>query len=208
MPTAAAQSFPTCRWRAFSIIEMHSLTDTVAAIQVAQALEDLRIFYYEEPVHPLNIENYAEVKKSTRIPIASGERIYTRQGYRPFFERRLLDVIQPDLCLCGGLSEAKKICDMAWVYDSAVQIHVCGSPISKAAALQIEAAIPNFLIHEHHQRALNPESRATCVYDYQPVDGYYSVPDLPGLGQALTPETIQRCKITTIKEARRFWGTR
>lgn len=190
------------------IIEMHSLTDTVAAIQVAQALEDLRIFYYEEPVHPLSIENYAEVKKSTRIPIASGERIYTRQGYRPFFERRLLDVIQPDLCLCGGLSEAKKICDMAWVYDSAVQIHVCGSPISKAAALQIEAAIPNFLIHEHHQRALNPESRATCVYDYQPVDGYYSVPDLPGLGQALTPETIQRCKITTIKEARRFWGTR
>ena len=190
------------------IIEMHSLTDTVAAIQVAQALEDLRIFYYEESVHPLNIENYAEVKKSTRIPIASGERIYTRQGYRPFFERRLLDVIQPDLCLCGGLSEAKKICDMAWVYDSAVQIHVCGSPISKAAALQIEAAIPNFLIHEHHQRALNPESRATCVYDYQPVDGYYSVPDLPGLGQALTPETIQRCKITTIKEARRFWGTR
>ena len=190
------------------IIEMHSLTDTVAAIQVAQALEDLRIFYYEEPVHPLNIENYAEVKKSTRIPIASGERIYTRQGYRPFFERRLLDVIQPDLCLCGGLSEAKKICDMAWVYDSAVQIHVCGSPISKAAALQIEAAIPNFLIHEHHQRALNPESRATCVYDYQPVDGYYSVPDLPGLGQALTPETIQRCKTTTIKEARRFWGTR
>ena len=190
------------------IIEMHSLTDTVAAIQVAQALEDLRIFYYEEPVHPLNIENYAEVKKSTRIPIASGERIYTRQGYRPFFERRLLDVIQPDLCLCGGLSEAKKICDMAWVYDSAVQIHVCGSPISKAAALQIEAAIHNVLIHEHHQRALNPESRATCVYDYQPVDGYYSVPDLPGLGQALTPETIQRCKITTIKEARRFWGTR
>lgn len=105
-------------------------------------------------------------------------------------------------------AKLKKICDMAWVYDSAVQIHVCGSPISKAAALQIEAAIPNFLIHEHHQRALNPESRATCVYDYQPVDGYYSVPDLPGLGQALTPETIQRCKITTIKEARRFWGTR
>ena len=183
-------------------------TTSGCSCAVAQALEDLRIFYYEEPVHPLNIENYAEVKKSTRIPIASGERIYTRQGYRPFFERRLLDVIQPDLCLCGGLSEAKKICDMAWVYDSAVQIHVCGSPISKAAALQIEAAIPNFLIHEHHQRALNPESRATCVYDYQPVDGYYSVPDLPGLGQALTPETIQRCKITTIKEARRFWGTR
>ncbi len=190
------------------IIEMHSLTDTVAAIQVARALEDLRIFYYEEPVHPLNVRSYKELKRATRIPLASGERIYTRQGYRPFFEQRLLDVIQPDLCLCGGLSEAKKICDMAWLYDAAVQIHVCGSPISKAAALQIEAAIPNFLIHEHHQRALNPQSRATCVYDYQPVNGRYSVPDLPGLGQELTPDTIKKCQVATVSEPRRFWATR
>lgn len=190
------------------IVEMHSLTDTVSAIQVAHVLEELRIFYYEEPIHPLNPRSFAELKRVTSIPLASGERIYTRQGYRPFFEERLLDVIQPDLCLCGGLSEAKKLCDMAWLYDAAVQIHVCGSPISKAAALQIEAAIPNFLIHEHHQRALNPASRATCVYDYQPVNGRYQVPDLPGLGQELTPETIQNCKITTIREPRRFWATR
>ena len=186
------------------IIEMHSNTDTIAAIQIAEALKDLRIFYYEEPAHPLNIENFAEIKKKTSIPIATGERIYTRQGYRPFFEKRLIDVIQPDLCLCGGLSEAKKICDMAWAYDAAVQIHVCGSPISKAAALQIEAAIPNFLIHEHHQRALNPASRATCKYDYQPVNGRYKVPDLPGLGQEPTEETIARCDIKTIGEYRPY----
>lgn len=190
------------------IVEMHSLTDTMAAIQVAQALEDLNIFYYEEPVHPLNVENYAEIKKHTNIPLASGERIYTRLGYRPFFEQRLLQVIQPDLCLCGGLSEAKKICDMAWVYDVAVQIHVCGSPISKAAALQIEAAIPNFLIHEHHQRALNPESRTTCVHDYQPENGRYSIPDLPGLGQELTQETIDRCETFTIDTPALFWPNR
>lgn len=63
---------------------------------------------YEEPAHPLNVENYAQIKAETDIPIATGERVYTRQGYRPFFEKRLIDVIQPDLCLCGGLTETKK----------------------------------------------------------------------------------------------------
>lgn len=186
------------------IIEMHSNTDTMAAIQIAEALKDLRIFYYEEPAHPLNVENFTQIKQKTSIPIATGERLYTRQGYRPFFEKRLIDVIQPDLCLCGGLSEAKKIADMAWTYDSNVQIHVCGSPISKAAALQIEAAIPNFLIHEHHQRALNLESRATCKYDYQPENGKYKVPDLPGIGQEPTEETIAKCDIKTIGDYRPY----
>ena len=189
------------------IIEMHSNTDTTAAIQIGQALQDLRIFYYEEPAHPLNVENFVEIKNKVNIPLASGERIYTRLGYRPFFEKRALQVIQPDLCLCGGLTEAKKICDMAWVYDAAVQIHVCGSPISKAAALQIEAAIPNFIIHEHHQRALNPERRATCLYDYQPENGRYKVPDLPGIGQELTPETIKKCDIITIKDYKPYMST-
>lgn len=186
------------------IIEMHSNTDTVSAIQIAQVLEPLRIFYYEEPIHPLNAESFAALKRKTSIPIASGERIYNRQGFRVFFEKRLLDVVQPDLCLCGGLSEAKKICDMAWLYDASVQIHVCGSPISKAAALQIEAAIPNFLIHEHHQRALNPINRATCKYDYQPVNGKYTAPDLPGLGQEPTEECIAKAEKATIARESKY----
>lgn len=180
------------------IIEMHSNSDTLSAIQIAKVLEPLRIFYYEEPAHPLNVENFVEIKKKTDMSLASGERIYTRLGYRQFFEKRCLDVIQPDLCLCGGLSEAKKICDMAWAYDAHVQIHVCGSPISKAAALQIEAAIPNFLIHEHHQRALDPVNRATCKYDYQPVNGRYKVPDLPGIGQEPAEDGLQKAEIHTI----------
>ncbi|SDF02818.1 mandelate racemase/muconate lactonizing enzyme family protein [Sporomusa acidovorans] len=186
------------------IIEHHSNTDTVAAIQIGKALEDLRIFYYEEPCHPLNPTSMLEVKNNVNIPIASGERIYTRFGYREFLENRSLHVIQPDICLCGGLTEAKKICDMAYTYDCAVQIHVCGSPISKAAALQIEAVIPNFIIHEHHQRALNPESRATCLYDYQPVNGKYKVPDRPGIGQELTPEAIAKSTIVTVASAKTY----
>lgn len=180
------------------IIENHSYTDTVSSIQIGRALEDLRIFYYEEPCHPLNSKSMLEVKNNVKIPIASGERIYTRFGYRQFFEDRSINVIQPDICLCGGISEAMKICEMGYAYDCAVQIHVCGSPISKAAALQVEAVIPNFLIHEHHQRALNPESRATCLHDYQPKNGKYKVPDLPGIGQELTPEIIEKSMTVTV----------
>ena len=186
------------------IIEMHSNCDTVAAVQIAEVLEPLRIFYYEEPTHSLNPVNFSEIKKKTSIPLAAGERIFTRLGYRQFFEQRCLDVIQPDLCLCGGITEAKKIADMAWTYDASVQIHVCGSPISKAAALQIEAALPNFLIHEHHQRALNLTSRATCKYDWQPVNGRYKVPDLPGIGNEPTEETIAKCEIITVDSYRPY----
>lgn len=181
------------------IIELHSYTDTISAVQLGQKLEKLRIFYLEEPCTPLCAGNMLEVHRQVNIPIASGERIYQRTGFQPFLEARSLQVVQPDVCLCGGISEAKKICDMAASYDVAAQIHVCGSPISKAAALHIEAAIPNFIIHEHHKWALHPDCRATCKYDYQPENGYYKVPELPGLGQELTDEAIEKAQIITIR---------
>ena len=181
------------------IIENHSNTDTTSAIQMGKALEDLRIFYFEEPCHPLNVQNMVEVKNRVNIPIASGERIYTRYGYRPFFENRSLSVIQPDLCNTGGLTEGKKICDMAHVYDIGVQVHICGGPISTAAALQLEAVIPNFVIHEHHTYALSPYNRELCVHDYQPVDGKYAPPELPGLGQELSEIAFRNCDKITIQ---------
>jgi L-alanine-DL-glutamate epimerase-like enolase superfamily enzyme len=87
---------------------------------------------------------------------------------------------------------------MAHVYDVGVQVHVCGSPLATAAALQLEAAIPNFVIHEHHANALRPENIATCRYDYQPKDGRFEVPDLPGLGQELSEQALQHADIVSI----------
>ena len=88
------------------------------------------------------------------MPLAAGERIYTRWGFRPFIEDASLQVLQPDMGNSGGFTETKKICDMAHVYDIGVQLHICGGPLATAAALQLEAAIPNFVIHEHHAVAL------------------------------------------------------
>ncbi|MEA1393021.1 mandelate racemase/muconate lactonizing enzyme family protein, partial [Salmonella enterica] len=123
------------------IAEMHAFTDTTSAIQFGRMIEELGIFYYEEPVMPLNPAQMKQVADKVNIPLAAGERIYWRWGYRPFLENGSLSVIQPDICTCGGITEVKKICDMAHVYDKTVQIHVCGGPISTAVALHMETAI-------------------------------------------------------------------
>lgn len=181
------------------IVEMHSQTNTNTAIQFGREIENLRCFYYEEPTQPLNQSLFKEIARNVKIPLASGERIYSRWGYRPFMEDRSLAIIQPDLGNTGGITEGKKICDMAYVYDVGVQLHLCGGPIAIAAALQLEAVIPNFVIHEHHQFALLEENIAMCKYDYQPVNGYYTAPDLPGIGQEVTDETIKAAEVITIK---------
>ncbi|SDE36232.1 mandelate racemase/muconate lactonizing enzyme family protein [Sporomusa acidovorans] len=181
------------------IVENHALTDTTAAIQYGRMIEELKIHYYEEPVMPLNPKQMKKVADNVKIPIAAGERIYTRWGYRPFLEDGSIAVIQPDICTCGGLTEAKKICDMAHIYDVTVQVHVCGGPISNAAALHVEAAIPNFEIHEEHRFFAIESNINKCKYQYLPKNGSYEVPDLPGIGQELTEEAIKESIMVTVK---------
>jgi L-alanine-DL-glutamate epimerase-like enolase superfamily enzyme len=180
------------------IVELHSFTDANTSIQLGRVLEDLGCYYFEEPTAPLNPRLFSEIAREVKIPIAAGERIYTRWGFRPFLEDRSLHIIQPDLGTCGGIGEGKKICDMARVYDVGVQVHVCGSPVATAVALQLEAAIPNFVIHEQHANALRPENITTCEHDYQPRDGRFSVPDLPGIGQELSKDALEHAEIVSI----------
>ena len=168
------------------IIELHSLLDTNTATELARVLKPYRVMYYEEPTQPMNPDLYKVLREKTSLPLATGERTYSRWGFRPFFENRSLSIIQPDVCNTGGITECKKICDMAHVYDMGVQIHVCGGPIATAAALQVEAVIPNFTIHEHHVGLFRPSCVASCVHDWQPEGGYFEIPDLPGIGQELS----------------------
>jgi L-alanine-DL-glutamate epimerase-like enolase superfamily enzyme len=172
------------------IIEAHSMLSTTSAIQLGRIWEEFNCMYLEEPVHYLNVDLQQKVTQNVQIPIAAGERLYTRWGYRQYFEKQVLDIIQPDLGLVGGITEGKKICDYAHTYDITVQAHVCGSPIATAAALQLEAAIPNFTIHEHHTYALKPGNIALCQQNYQPTQGIFTVPDLPGLGINLNDDVI------------------
>lgn len=135
--------------------------------------------YYEEPTCPANPDLFKHIKSRCNLPLATGERSYTRWGFRQFIEDRTLDVIQPDLCNTGGITETKKNCDMAQVYDMGVQIHVCGGPIATAAALQVEAAIPNFVIHEEHDANLLPSSRIPANISTSPRTAITIFPNCP-----------------------------
>ncbi|MDY4180782.1 MAG: mandelate racemase/muconate lactonizing enzyme family protein [Pseudoflavonifractor sp.] len=181
------------------IVEIHSLLDANTAAELGKALEPYHIMYFEEPTSPENASNFRHIKEKCDLPLATGERSYTRWGFRQFFEDRTLSVIQPDLCNTGGITETKKICDMAQVYDMGVQIHVCGGPIATAAALHVEAAIPNFTIHEEHNANLLTEFINAGTHYYKPENGFYTVPELPGIGQEMSDEFLATCRKVVIE---------
>ena len=171
------------------IMENHSRPDAQSAVQLGRAVQKYNIFYFEEPNTP-NPKTAKFISSKLSMPIAQGERVYSRWQYAPFFEDQSIQVIQPDLGNCGGLTEGKKICDMAYVYDISVQAHVCASPLSTAVALHLESVIPNFVIHEHHTNNLKPWNKELCTVDWQPVDGKFKVPEGPGLGCEFTDKVL------------------
>jgi L-alanine-DL-glutamate epimerase-like enolase superfamily enzyme len=181
------------------IMENHAMTDASTAIQLGKIARDYRIMFYEEGTPPLNPGVMKKIADALDIPLATGERTYTRWGFLPFLENHSLHIIQPDIGNCGGITEAKKICDMAAVYDVSVQTHVCSSPVSVAISLHLEAAIPNFIIHEHHLCNTLPSTVAECTYDYQPAKGYIAVPEIPGHGQELSEAALKTARIETVK---------
>lgn len=181
------------------IFECHSLPGASTAIQLGEIVEEARCMYFEEPVNYLNSELHKRVADKVNVPIAGGERLYNRWGVRPYLEDQSVDVLQPDIGLCGGFTETKKVCDYADVYDVRIQAHVCGGPVATAASLHLETAIPNFLIHEHHTYAIKKWNRELCIQDPQPVDGFFQVSEAPGIGIELNDEIVMRSPRMEIK---------
>jgi L-alanine-DL-glutamate epimerase-like enolase superfamily enzyme len=174
------------------IFECHSLPSLTSALQLGEIAEDFNCLYFEEPVNYLNSKLHQPLKDKLKVPIAAGERLYLRHGVREYIEKQTIDILQPDIGLCGGLTEAKKICDYVDIYDVKIQAHVCGGPIATAASLHLETAIPNFIIHEHHTYALKDFNRELCIEDPQPKNGYFEVSDTPGLGIQINEKALSK----------------
>jgi galactonate dehydratase len=174
------------------ILETHAHPGVTAAIQIGRAVDGLDIMYYEESVSAASVDGMAKVAASVSVPMAAGEHIATRWGFRPYFEKQVLDVAQPDIGITGGISETKKIADMAHAYDVSVQVHTVGSPVIVAAALQVEAVIPNFIIHEYVAATGAPENRALVTPDIRIEKGSFAVPEGPGLGVVLDEKEIAK----------------
>jgi len=163
------------------MVDFHGRTYPAMAIQYINAIEEFRPYFCEEPVPPENVPSLLEVRENTRVPLATGERLVTRHQFREVFERRACHVIQPDLCHCGGLWEARKIAAMAESYDMGVAPHNPLGPVANAAALHFALATPNFLIQED-MLADVPWRWDVVRSNLRTENGYWLPCEAPGLG--------------------------
>lgn len=129
-------------------VEFHGEVQPPTAMTLIKALEPYQPWFYEEIAQALNVDVMAEMARKTHVPIATGERIFTKWGFREILEKRAAVILQPDVCYAGGITELKVIAGMAEAYYSPLAPHNPQGPCSLAASLQIAAAIPNFLIQE------------------------------------------------------------
>jgi galactonate dehydratase len=163
------------------MIDCHGRHSLGNAIEFCRILAPYRPYFIEEPVPPDNVDVLAEVRRASPVPIATGERLVTRYQFREVIEKQACHVIQPDLCHCGGLWEAKKIAAMAEVYTMGVAPHNPLGPVANAAALHFDLSTPNFLIQED-MLADVPWRWDVVHHSLKTENGYWLPTDVPGLG--------------------------
>lgn len=171
------------------MIDNHGRSRPSLAIRQMKAVEEFGLLFFEEPVPPENIDEFAIVRNAgLTTDIATGERMYFRWGFRDLLHRGLVDVVQPDIVHCGGISETRRIAAMAETEHVKFAPHDPNGPIAVAASVHVSAAAPNFLILETardmpwHDRVQKPPLKIK--------DGFFELPTKPGLGVELDEKVI------------------
>ncbi len=185
----AAQSFAALREAGGPdvqiAIDFHGAISPQNAPRLIEAIEPYSPMFVEEPVQCQNVEAMAAIARSTSVPIATGERIFTKWGFREILEKGAAKILQPDLCHAGGILECRLIAGMAEAYYAAVAPHNPLGPISLAAGLQLAASIPNFLCQE--QVTLG---EGYLKQPFEVKEGHIALPTGPGLGIELDEDKL------------------
>ncbi|HXF60713.1 MAG TPA: galactonate dehydratase [Caldilineaceae bacterium] len=167
------------------------LFEVSRAMELCQVVAPFRPMFVEEPLRPENYEALAKLAESVRVPLATGEMLYTRYEFRDLIATQAVNIIQPDICLTGGLWEMKKIAAMAEAsYMSVAPHNPCG-PVATAVNVHFAASTTNFLILEYHADDEGPR-RELVDEPVRLVDGYLELPDKPGLGIDLNMDAVER----------------
>ena len=166
-------------------IDFHGAISPATAKLLIKALEPYQPFFVEEPVPCQNVDVMADIARGTFLPIATGERIFTKWGFRELLEKRAASILQPDLCHAGGITEVRLIAGMAEAYYVAIAPHNPLGPISLAAGIQLAASIPNFLCQEQVSLGEGYLKRP-----FEVRDGHVPLPTGPGLGIELDDEAL------------------
>ncbi len=173
-------------------IDFHGRIHAGMASRLIDAFEPYYPMFIEEPLLPENVDMMAYIAAKTSVPIATGERLFTKFAFREVLEKHAATVLQPDICHCGGIFEAKKIAAMAEAYHCSVAPHNPLGPISLAACIQADACIPNFLIQEHP--GMEDGRDLGVGYLKEPIvirDSYVELTDKPGLGIEVDEEFVR-----------------
>ena len=177
-------------------VDFHGRVHQAMARVLMHELEPYHLMFIEEPVLIENIEAFAELRRHTTTPIATGERNFTRWGFKDILTRGIADIIQPDLCHAGGIFEVRKIAAMAECFDVAVAPHCPLGPIALAASLQLDWCTPNSVIQEqslgiHYNQGadLLDYLADRSVFEYREGNVYRNA--LPGLGISVNEEVVR-----------------
>ncbi len=177
-------------------IDFHGRIHKAMAKVIAKELEPLHPMFIEEPVLSENNEALREIAAHTTIPIATGERMYSRWDYKRLLHDGYVDIIQPDVSHAGGISELRKIATMAEAYDVAVAPHCPLGPIALAACLQVDAVTPNVFIQEQSLKIHYNEGSDLLDYladqtVFAYAEGFVAIPQSPGLGITINEEVVR-----------------
>jgi galactonate dehydratase len=165
--------------------------EPIRAVQLANALAPYDPLFYEEPLRPEHLPAWARLRQQMTVPLATGESLYSRFEFLDLLTAQGADIIQPDICACGGLLEMRKIAAIAEAHYVTVAPHNPMSPIATAVNVHFAAATPNFTILEYFL-PLSSEWKDWVDEPYLPVDGYLELrPDRPGLGIQVNEEAIR-----------------
>jgi galactonate dehydratase len=167
-------------------IDFHGAISPALAKVLIKALEPHNPMFIEEPCQCQNHDIMAEIARGTHLPIATGERVFTKWGFRKVLEKKAATILQPDLCHAGGITEVRLIAGMAEAYYAAIAPHNPLGPISLAAGVQIAAAIPNFLCQEQVSLGEGYLKKPFVLGK----GGYIDVPAGPGLGIELDEKAV------------------
>ncbi len=173
------------------MVDCHGRHSLANAVEFCRVLAPFRPYFVEEPVPPENVDVMVEVRKATTVPIATGERLVTRYQFRDVIEKQACHVIQPDLCHCGGLWEAKKIAAMAETYTMGVAPHNPLGPVANAVALHFDLSTPNFLIQEDMLTDV-PWRWEVVKHSLVSEGGYWLPNNSPGLGIEVNEEAAAK----------------
>lgn len=172
--------------------DVHTRLDVTSSIRLARDLEQFHLLWLEEPVPPENVDAMKTIKDATTTPICAGENLFLRHGFRDLIEKQAVDIIMPDIPKCGGLSECRKIANMAEIYYMPFAPHNVSSPIGTLASAQVCATVPNFLVLEYHW--LHRDYWTTITDHKEDIikDGWIALPNRPGIGLELDETVAQQ----------------